>query len=112
MATVVGVLVGIVTYRSAWADRLAIRTASALLTVPSLALIGLLVPLVGLGLPPTVIALTLYGLPPIARNSVPGLRAVDPDLVDAARGIGMSPLADLTRIELPLAAPLLRPRGL
>ncbi|MFE1879406.1 ABC transporter permease [Streptomyces diastatochromogenes] len=105
VATVVGVLVGVVTYRSAWADRPTTRTASALLAVPSLALIGLLVPLVGPGLPPTVITLTLYGLLPIARSSVLGLRAVDPALVDAARGIGMSPPMRLLRIELPLAWP-------
>ncbi|MEN3584778.1 MULTISPECIES: ABC transporter permease [unclassified Streptomyces] len=104
-ATVIGVLVGAATYRRAWAGNLATLTASTVLTVPSLALIGLLVPVVGLGVPPTVIALTLYGLLPIVRNTVVGLRAVDADLVDAATGAGMSPGARLLRVELPLAWP-------
>jgi osmoprotectant transport system permease protein len=76
-----------------------------ILTVPSLALIGLLIPVLGLGVPPTVTALVLYGLLPIVRNSVVGLRVVDPALVEAARGIGMSRLARLLRVELPLAWP-------
>ncbi|MEU8968717.1 ABC transporter permease [Streptomyces monashensis] len=105
LATVIGVVIGVVTYRSDWAGSLATTATSTVLTVPSLALIGLLVPLVGLGVPPTVIALTLYGLLPIVRNAIVGLRGVDPMLVDAARGIGMSRAARLMRVELPLAWP-------
>jgi osmoprotectant transport system permease protein len=55
--------------------------------------------------PPTVMALTLYGLLPIVRNAIVGLRGVDPSLVDAAKGIGMSRTARLFRVELPLAWP-------
>ncbi|MEV7288003.1 ABC transporter permease [Streptomyces sp. NPDC093252] len=105
VATLIGVLVGVVTYRTEWAAGLATTATSTLLTIPSLAMIGLLIPVVGLGVPPTVIALTLYGLLPIVRNSIVGLRGVDPTLVDAAKGIGMSRLARLARIELPLAWP-------
>ncbi|GHF66656.1 ABC transporter permease [Streptomyces griseosporeus] len=105
LATVLGVLIGVVTYRSGWAGNLATTTTSTILTIPSLAMIGLLVPVVGLGVPPTVIALTLYGLLPIVRNSIVGLRGVDPTLVDAARGIGMSGPMRLVRVELPLAWP-------
>lgn len=104
-ATVLGVLIGAACYRSAWAGSLATAATSTVLTVPSLAMIGLLVPVVGLGVPPTVIALTLYGLLPIVRNAIVGLRGVDPALVDAARGIGMSRLTRLVRVELPLAWP-------
>jgi osmoprotectant transport system permease protein len=105
LATVLGVLVAIVTYRSEWAGHLATLTTSTVLTIPSLALIGLLIPVVGLGVAPTVIALTLYGLLPIVRNAIVGLRGVDADLVEAARGIGMSRPMRLLRIELPLAWP-------
>nr|WP_286169525.1 ABC transporter permease [Actinospica acidiphila] len=105
VATALGVLIGIVTYRSEWAGGLATTVTSTLLTFPALALIGLLIPIVGLGVPPTVIALTLYGLLPIVRNAIVGLRGVDPALVDAATGIGMSRLARLVRVELPLAWP-------
>jgi osmoprotectant transport system permease protein len=105
VATALGVLIGVVTYRSEWAGNLATTTTATVLTVPALALIGLLIPLVGLGVPPTVIALTLYGLLPVVRNAIVGLRGVDPTLVDAATGIGMSRPARLVRIELPLAWP-------
>ncbi|MFE7269783.1 ABC transporter permease [Streptomyces sp. NPDC057623] len=105
VATLLGVLIGVVTYRSEWAGNFATLSTSGILTIPSLAMIGLLIPIVGLGVPPTVIALTLYGLLPIVRNAIVGLRGVDPTLVDAARGIGMSRLAQLLRVELPLAWP-------
>ncbi|WP_060905123.1 ABC transporter permease [Streptomyces scabiei] len=105
VATVVGVLIGVVTYRREWAAGLATTTTATLLTIPSLAMIGLLIPVVGLGVAPTVIALTLYGLLPVVRNAIVGLRGVDPALVDAAKGIGMSRPLRLLRVELPLAWP-------
>ncbi|MFD7336568.1 ABC transporter permease [Streptomyces violascens] len=105
IATVLGVVIGVVTYRSGWAAGLAIASTSSILTIPSLAMIGLLIPLVGLGVAPTVVTLTLYGLLPIVRNAIVGLRGVDPSLVDAAKGIGMSRIARLLRVELPLAWP-------
>ncbi|GGV31259.1 ABC transporter permease [Streptomyces longisporoflavus] len=105
VATVIGVLIGVITYRSEWAGSLATTATSTLLTIPSLAMIGLLIPVVGLGVAPTVIALTLYGLLPIVRNAIVGLRGVDPSLVDAAKGIGMSRAARLVKVELPIAWP-------
>jgi osmoprotectant transport system permease protein len=104
-ATLIGVLIGVIVHRSEWAGNLATMTTSTILTIPSLAMIGLLVPVVGLGVPPTVIALTLYGLLPVVRNAVVGLRGVDPSLLDAANGIGMSRPMRLLRVELPLAWP-------
>ncbi|MFD4695284.1 MULTISPECIES: ABC transporter permease [unclassified Streptomyces] len=105
IATLLGVLIGVVSYRSSWGGSLAVTSTAMILTIPSLAAIGLLIPLVGLGVPPTVIILTLYGLLPVVRNSIVGLRGVDPALVDAAKGIGMSRTAQLCRVELPLAWP-------
>ncbi|MFF1359350.1 ABC transporter permease [Streptomyces sp. NPDC058297] len=105
VATLVGVLIGVLTYRSEWAGNFATLATSTILTIPSLAMIGLLIPIVGLGVPPTVISLTLYGLLPIVRNSIVGLRGVDPSLIDAAQGIGMSRIARLAKVELPLAWP-------
>ncbi|KUL54796.1 ABC transporter permease [Streptomyces sp. NRRL F-4489] len=105
LATVLGVLLGVATYRSEWAGALATATTASLLTIPSLALIGLLIPVVGLGVAPTVVALTLYGLLPVVRNAIVGLRGVDPALIDAAKGIGMSRAGRLLRVELPLAWP-------
>ncbi|MEB8337953.1 ABC transporter permease [Streptomyces endophyticus] len=105
LATLIGIVIGIVSYRSEWAGNLATTATSTILTIPSLAMIGLLIPIVGLGVAPTVIALTLYGLLPIVRNAIVGLRGVDPALIDAATGIGMSRTARLFKVELPLAWP-------
>ncbi|MFE2379462.1 ABC transporter permease [Streptomyces sp. NPDC059398] len=105
IATALGVVIGVLSYRTEWAANVAVATTSSILTVPSLAMIGLLIPIVGLGVAPTMIALVLYGLLPIVRNTIVGLRGVDDDLVDAATGIGMSRLRRLLRVELPLAWP-------
>jgi osmoprotectant transport system permease protein len=106
VATVIALTVALATYRSPRWSGLATATASVILTVPSLALLGLLIPLVGLGTAPTFIALVLYALLPVLRNAVVGLNNVDPALVDAARGMGMGRLRTLLRIELPLAWPV------
>jgi len=105
LATVIGVLVGVLTYRNRLAADLATATSSVILTVPSFALLGLLIPLFGLGVIPSVTALVLYSLLPIIRNTIVGLNAVDPALIDAARGIGMSRLDTLGRVELRLVWP-------
>jgi osmoprotectant transport system permease protein len=105
IATIVGVAVGVATYRSPLAANLATSVSSVILTVPAFALLGLLIPLFGLGVVPSVAALVLYSLLPIIRNTIVGLTAVDPALTDAARGIGMSRLATLRRIELRLVWP-------
>lgn len=105
VATVIGVLIGVLVYRSPIGSAVATALASTILTIPSFALIGLLIPLVGLGVAPSVIPLVLYALLPIVRNTIVGLNGVDPAVTDAARGIGMSRLAVLTRVELRLAWP-------
>lgn len=107
VATVLGLAIAIATYRSERLGQLAIASTVTVLTVPSYALLGLLIPVLGLGVPPTVTALVLYALLPIVRNGIVGLRGVDPALVDAARGIGMNRRAQLTKVELPLAWPII-----
>lgn len=105
IATVIGVAIGVATYRNATAANLATSTSSVILTVPAFALLGLLIPLFGLGVVPSITALVLYSLLPIVRNTIVGLTAVDPALTDAARGIGMSRLDTLARVELRLVWP-------
>jgi osmoprotectant transport system permease protein len=80
---------------------------SAALTIPSLALFGLLQPLLGLGVTPSIVALTLYSIYPVLRNTVAGLSSVDPAVLDAARGIGMGPARRMLRVQLPLAWPVI-----
>ncbi|MFJ6216416.1 ABC transporter permease [Streptomyces sp. NPDC092296] len=105
VATLVGIAVAVLAYRSERVARPVIATTVTVLTIPSYALLGLLIPVLGLGVPPSVAALVLYALLPIIRNAIAGLRGVDPGLVDAARGIGMNRLAQLAKVELPVAWP-------
>ncbi|PXY34860.1 ABC transporter permease [Prauserella coralliicola] len=105
IAAVIGVLIGVAVYRSPIGSAVATALASTILTIPSFALLGLLIPVFGLGPLPTVIALVLYALLPITRNTIVGLAGVDPAVTDAAKGIGMSRTAVLTRVELRLAWP-------
>ena len=105
IATVIGVAIGVLTYRNALAANIATATSSVILTVPAFALLGLLIPLFGLGVIPSVAALVLYSLLPIVRNTIVGLNAVDPALTDAARGLGMGRLQTLGRVELRLVWP-------
>lgn len=107
IATVLGVGVGMLTWRRAWLSGLAIGASGGFLTVPSFALLGLLIPVMGLGWTPTVFALTLYALLPIIRNTVVGLRGVDSAVSEAGRGMGMSAFRLLWRVQLPLAWPLI-----
>ncbi len=76
-------------------------------TVPTLAILALAVPTLGLGLKPTLLGLVLYGLVPVVSNGVAGLLSVDPALKDAARGMGMTSSQQLRRVELPLSLPVL-----
>lgn len=86
----------------------ALAVASVVQTIPGLALLALMVPLLGrIGWLPAVLALTLYSVLPILRNTVAGVRAVDPAIVEAARGVGMRPGQVLLRVELPLASPVI-----
>jgi osmoprotectant transport system permease protein len=82
-------------------------TLGAIYTIPSLALLALLVRAFGLGFTPIFVALVVYAQFMLARNVVAGVTGVDPAQVDAARGLGMSPLQVLVRVEFPLALPVL-----
>ena len=97
---------GVALTRAPAAAAYVIGAANVLRTIPSLALLVLMLPLVGTGYLPSVIALTLYGVPAILLNTYAGLRSVDPAVVDAARGQGLSDRQIVRRIEVPLALPV------
>lgn len=82
-----------------------INTVNGIRTIPSLAILAIMLPLLGIGLMPSVVALTVLALPPILLNAYVGLRDVDPDAVEAAIGMGMSRGQVLRKIRIPLAAP-------
>ena len=106
-ATLFSVLLGIVVQNRAFAKQVSLGTAGVLLTIPSLALFAIFIPLVGIGNRPAQIALFLYAILPILRNTVTGLDAVDQAIVEAAQGMGMGQLQQLIRVRIPLAWPVI-----
>jgi osmoprotectant transport system permease protein len=106
-ATVFSVALGIVVQRNATARAAALSIAGIFLTIPSLALFAVFIPIVGIGNPPAMIALFLYSILPILRNTVTGLDEVDPAVVESARGMGMGSGQQLLRVKLPLAWPVI-----
>jgi osmoprotectant transport system permease protein len=107
IATAVGVPLGVVlTRRPAW-QRLVLGGAAVVQTIPSLALFGFLIPVPvigGIGTRTALVALTLYALLPVLRNTVTGIAGVDPAVREAGRGMGMTDQQLLMQVELPLAA--------
>lgn len=107
MAVVVGVFLGMLVYRNRRATALLLNVTNATFTVPALAYFTVLVAFFGLGWTPSVIVLAIYALLPIVRNTVTGLREVNPAIIRSATGMGMGRVQLLTRIELPLAWPVI-----
>ncbi len=112
-STALSLPAGVAVTRVAWLERPVLGAAAVIQTVPSLALLALMVPLLaGLQLPaigflPAFIGLTLYGVLPILRNTVTGIAGVEPALTEAARAVGMTPWQQLRRVELPVAMPVI-----
>ncbi len=98
---------GVLAFRSPRARSLVLGTATALYTVPSLAMFSLLLPITGLTATTVVVGLVLYSLTILVRNVLAGLLAVPREVVESATGMGYSPLSLLLRVQLPLALPAL-----
>ncbi|UCG37681.1 MAG: ABC transporter permease [bacterium] len=123
MAVLLGLPLGILAHRKARLRGGAFFVLNTLQTVPSLALFGILIPLLaaltsrfpvlgeagiqGIGTAPALIALTVYSLLPVARNTFAGFSSVDPAAVDAGRGMGMTGSQLLVRVEFPIASPII-----
>lgn len=106
LAAAIAIPLGIVAARRAGVALAAINAANIGRTLPSLAVLALVMPILGTGFAPSLVALTLLALPPILTNTIAGLTGVEPDIVDAARGMGMTPRQILRRVEWPLATPI------
>lgn len=107
LATILAILLAALCYRNRALVSVANNVSAVGLTIPSFALIGLLIIPLGFGVVPAVVAVTFYAVLPILRNAVVGLAGVDPATVEAARGIGMSRARAFFRVELPLAWPVI-----
>ncbi len=107
IAVVIGITVGIIVTRYKQAANNVIGTVGVIQTIPSVALLGFLLPLLGIGAVPAIVALFLYALLPIVRNTFIGIDEVDKDIKEAAKGMGMPDLQILLKVELPLAMPVI-----
>lgn len=107
LAAVLAVALAVLVTRTRGLTPVANALSAVGLTIPSFALIGLLIPLVGIGTVPAVVVVVFYAVLPILRNAVVGLRGVDAQTLEAARGLGMGPAAVFFRVSLPLAWPVI-----
>jgi osmoprotectant transport system permease protein len=103
MSTLVGVPVGFAIANNEKAANVVVGIANIIQTVPSLALFAFMLPLFGIGRTPAIVALFLYGLLPIIKNTLIGIRNVTPSIIEAARGMGMSTFQILYKVQIPMA---------
>jgi osmoprotectant transport system permease protein len=107
ISTVIGVAIGIYITRHQRAAAAVIGVAGVLYTIPSLALFGMLIPFIGIGLKPTLIALILYSQLALVRNTFVGIVHIDPSIREAGKGMGMSNWQFLRMVEIPVALPVI-----
>ncbi|WP_211080627.1 ABC transporter permease/substrate-binding protein [Arcanobacterium buesumense] len=107
MACFIGISLGISAAERKQASGIVMGTANFVYTIPSISMLGFLIPLSGIGNTTAIIALTIYGLLPMVRATYTGLTNVDPLLVEAARGMGSTPRQLLWKIKMPLALPVI-----
>lgn len=107
LACLVAIPLGIGASRRPRLATVALGGAGVMQTIPSIALLAFMLPLFGIGAKPAIAALFLYGLLPILRNTVTGLRGIDQRIIEVGLGLGMTPAQLLRQVELPLAAPMI-----
>ena len=107
IAVPVGLVLGVLITFDERVATVVIWLAGIMLTVPSIALFGLLIPIFGIGDPPVIIALVLYSQLPIIRNTYVGIKQVDPAAAEAGRGLGMTRWERLRMVQLPIALPVI-----
>lgn len=103
IGSLIAIPLGIIVSRNKKVAQVTIAVTSVLQTIPSLALLAIMVPLIGVGKKPAIAALVIYSLLPILRNTVLGLEGVDENTMDAAKGMGMNAFQQISKVELPLA---------
>ena len=104
-ATVVGIVLALAVFQVAWISNVVLYVAGLLQTIPSIALLALMIPIFGIGMLPAVVALFLYSLLPIVRNSVTALVTVDPVLRRVGKAMGLTRYDEIRYVYVPLAMP-------
>jgi osmoprotectant transport system permease protein len=103
----VGIALGILTSQSARVSALTANGIGALRAIPSLAIMAVMLPLIGIGFWPALIALTILAIPPVLINTQIGFATVDPAITEAARGMGLSRRQVVAQVQFPLALPII-----
>jgi osmoprotectant transport system permease protein len=106
-AILIGVPIGIWISKKQNIAGFVLGVANIMQTIPSLALFGLIIPIMGIGFKPSVFVLLLYALMPIIKNTYIGITTVDPAVIEAGRGMGMTRMQILKMIEVPLSLPMI-----
>lgn len=107
IAILVGVPLGIIVSRVSFLRKPIIGFVNLIQAVPSMALLGLLIPLLGIGSTPAIFMVVIYSLLPIVKNTYTGLTSIDPVILESAKGIGLTRNQTLFRIQLPIALPII-----
>ncbi|MFV5771864.1 ABC transporter permease [Pediococcus acidilactici] len=107
LGIIVAVPLGMLLTRTPKISGAVIGLASVMQTIPALALLAIMIPIFGIGSTPAIVALFIYSLLPILRNTYLGLTSVDPALIDAAKGMGMNSFQRMWKVELQLALPVI-----
>ncbi len=107
LSLIVGIPLGVISAKNERLGKVIIAIASFIQVFPSIALLGILMIVLGLGFKTVVVGLFLYSLLPIIRNTYTGLKEVDPSITEAGRGVGMTAMQLLVKVQLPLAVPFL-----
>ncbi len=107
IAVVVGLLVGILISEYERYSKVTLMTVNFLYTIPSISMLGFLIPLSGVGDTTAIIALLIYGLLPMVRNTHAGLKNVDSAIIEASKGMGSTNFQTLYKVKLPLASPII-----
>lgn len=106
LAIMIGVIIGALVSHNTILAFIAVNVSGLMRAIPIIAILIVFVPFFGLGFKPSVIALTVLGIPPILLNTYTGIRGVDPAMIDAAKGMGMTSWQIATKIQAPLVTPL------
>lgn len=107
LAIIISIPLGIAVSRLPFLAFIAINLSGLMRAIPVIAFLAAAWPLLGFGFTPSLVALTVLGIPPILLNTYTGIRAIDPAMIDAARGIGMTQWQIITRIQTPLVLPII-----
>jgi osmoprotectant transport system permease protein len=107
LSSVIGIVLGVLVSRNAVLGFIAINISGLLRAIPVIAFLIVALPVLGIGFLPAFIALVILGIPPVLLNTYTGLRGIDPAIIDAAQGMGMTRWQIITRIQTPLVSPII-----